>query len=160
MDTLDSEMDRRIGTRLKRAEQVLIAEKTLALKPFDLTVPQYATLLFLSHVPTASAAQMARASMVAPQTMATVLRNLETKGLVRRSPSPLHQKVMATELTAAGRRLFDEADVAARAVEDRMLAALSAEQVETLKTLLDAAMDALVTAAPAAPASPAAHGPA
>lgn len=143
MADLDAELERRVGTRLKRAEQALIAEKTRVLKPFEITVPQYAALLYLRHVATASAAQLARASGVSPQTMATILTNLEHKGLVERTTSPLHQKVLETRLTDTGREVVSKADAAARSVEDRILASFSAEEVSTLKALLDRTMEAI-----------------
>ncbi len=143
MNPLDDELDRRIGTRIKRAEQLLMATKARALKPFDITVPQYATLLYLRYVPAASAAQLARASLVSPQTMATILGNLEGKGLVERTASLFHQKVLETRLTEAGRQVVDEADLAARAIEDRMLDAVTADEAAQLKSLLDRVMAAI-----------------
>lgn len=143
MTDLEAELERRVGTRIKRAEQTLIAEKTRVLKPFEITVPQYAALLYLRHVSTASAAQLARASGVSPQTMATILTNLEHKGLVERTTSPLHQKVLETRLTAKGADVVSEADAAARSVEDRILASFSDVEVRMLKDLLDRAMEAI-----------------
>lgn len=136
-NSFDDELERRLGTRIKKAEQLVVAAKTRALKPFALTVPQYAALLYLRHASAASAAQMARACLVTPQTMATILGNLETKGLVERSTSLFHQKVLETRLTAQGEDIVDAADKAARQVEERMLGALSAEEVELVKKLLD-----------------------
>jgi DNA-binding MarR family transcriptional regulator len=143
MNNFEDEMDRRLGSRLKRAEQVLSAEKARVLRPFELTVPQYATLLYLRHVTAASAAQLARASLVSPQTMATILTNLELKGLVERTTSLLHQKVLETRLTEAGSALVDSADVVAKGVEERILAALGAHDAEMLKKLLDVAIGAI-----------------
>ena len=60
----------RLGLVIKRAEQALIAEKTRVLQEFHLTVPQYAVLLVLRQTSEASAAQLARACLVTPQTMA------------------------------------------------------------------------------------------
>ena len=73
-ERLEANVSVRLGSGIKRVEQVLMAEKARALRDFDLTVPQYATLLALSYVPGQSAAQLARAALVSPQTMATILR--------------------------------------------------------------------------------------
>ena len=62
----------RLGLAIKRAELVLIAAKTHALRPFGLTVPQYSALLFLAHEPGLSAAALARRALVTPQSMGPV----------------------------------------------------------------------------------------
>ncbi|MDO4686309.1 MAG: helix-turn-helix domain-containing protein [Corynebacterium sp.] len=67
---------------VKRVEQLMMAEKLKALRTLGLTVPQYAVLLMLRHVSGRSAAQLARAALVSPQTMATILGNLEARGLL------------------------------------------------------------------------------
>jgi DNA-binding MarR family transcriptional regulator len=133
----------RLGLVIKRAEQALIAEKTRALREFGLTVPQYAALLVLLGTTEASAAQLARACLVTPQTMATVLGNLEAKGLVTRGTSPLHQRVRTTQLTAVGRTLVRRADQAALAVERRLSATFSADEAERLTEYLERAITTL-----------------
>ena len=67
----------RLGNGIKRVEHLLMGEKARALRDFELTVPQYATLATLAQSPGQSAAQLARAALVSPQTMATILSNLE-----------------------------------------------------------------------------------
>lgn len=140
---IEAEIAARLGQSIKRAEQALIARKSAALRPFDLTVPQYAALMVLSYAPGLSGAQLARACMVTPQTMATVLGNLKTKGLVRRDPSSVHKKVLVTELTRTGRAVLSEADAAARAVEDRLSAEFDREDQEQLRSLLERAIKVL-----------------
>jgi DNA-binding MarR family transcriptional regulator len=122
----------RLGHGIKRAEQAMIARKTRALRRFGLTVPQYAVLLLLAAVEGSaagmSAAQLARECMVTPQTMATVLLNLERAGLIERQGSALHQKVVVNILTARGRGLVEEADEAIMRVERALAAAFSAAE--------------------------------
>src|SRR5690606_41892628 len=80
----------RPGSAIKQAEQALIAEKTRVLRPFGLTVPQYAALYALSLAPGASGARLARLCSATPQSMTTLLKNLESRGLLERRPSPDH----------------------------------------------------------------------
>lgn len=136
-------MNSRPGHAIKRAEQALMSQKSEALRPFDLTVPQYAALMVLYFSPGASGAQLARACVVTPQTMATVLANLESKGLIERTPSSVHHKVLVTKLTRTGRALVKKADVQAKAVEDRVAAAFSPQEQELLRELLERAVKAL-----------------
>ncbi|GAA4974621.1 MarR family winged helix-turn-helix transcriptional regulator [Actinoplanes utahensis] len=140
-----SATDGRLGFVIKRAEQALIARKSAALREFGLTVPQYAALLLLAEAGDTgmSAAQLARESLVTPQTMATVLTNLETKALIERGPSPLHQKVVVNRLTAAGAALLTDADDAALRVERHLSAAFTEPELAAFTSLLERAVAAL-----------------
>ncbi|MEU4154971.1 MarR family transcriptional regulator [Actinoplanes sp. NPDC026670] len=133
-------LEDRLGLVIKRAEQALIARKTAALREFGLTVPQYAALLLLSGGDGMSAAQLARESLVTPQTMATVLTNLETKGLIERDQSPLHQKVVVNRVTPAGATLLAGADAAAVRIERSLAAAYTDTEREQLAALLERAI--------------------
>ena len=135
----------RLGHVIKRAEQALIARKTAALREFDLTVPQYAALLLLASAEGMSAAQLARDSMVTPQTMSTVLANLEAKGHIERQPSPMHHKLVVNRVTPAGRALLERADAAAVRVEGRLSAAFTDAERAALNDLLERAVAVLGT---------------
>jgi DNA-binding MarR family transcriptional regulator len=131
------EVASRLGSYVKRAEQALMAEKSRVLREHGLTVAQYSALMLLRYVPEASAAQLSRACLVTPQTMATILSNLEQKGLVSREPSALHQRVLSTQLTATGTSVVRKADHAAKNVEERLSAQFTADERDQLKGLLD-----------------------
>jgi len=133
----------RLGHTIKRAEQALIARKTQVLREFDLTVPQYSVLLLLSVSDGMSAAQLARESMVTPQTMATVLANLEKVGLVVREPSELHQKVVVNRITRAGRNLLKKADKAALQVEGALSGQFTEKELARFEEFLERAIDLL-----------------
>jgi DNA-binding MarR family transcriptional regulator len=142
-DAFEREMHGRLGTFIKRAEQALIAAKTAALARYHLTVPQYGTLLMLAYLPEASAAQLSRACLVTPQTMATIVENLERNGLVTREPSAMHRRVVSVRLTEPGRSLIRAADRDARAVEERLMAGFAPAEAGQLRQLLGRACDIL-----------------
>jgi len=133
----EAELATRLGSFIKRAEQALMAEKSRVLRAHGLTVAQYSTLMMLRYVPEASAAQLSRACLVTPQTMATILGNLELKGLVSREPSALHQRVLSTRLTGAGAAVAEKADGAAKDVEQRLAARFTTGERAQLMKLLD-----------------------
>ena len=60
----NEDMTLRLGNGIKRVEQLLMGEKARALREFELTVPQYATLATLANYPGQSAAQLSRAAHV------------------------------------------------------------------------------------------------
>jgi DNA-binding MarR family transcriptional regulator len=129
-------IEERLGANLKQAVDALNTAKQVAVKPSGLTVPQYAALLFLDDNPGISAAALARLCHVTPQTMTTILQNLESAGLIVRTPHPWHRNVLETRLTEAGTAAFEQADARAVAVEQGLADEFTAEELKTLRSLL------------------------
>lgn len=133
----------RLGFHLKRAEQALNATKNAVLKPAGVTVAQYAALLHLAENPGISAAALARLCGVTPPTMNTVLRNLQDRGLIERTPHEWHKNVLETRLTGEGRAVMADADARAVRVERALAAEFTDEERDTLVTLLGRCVDLL-----------------
>ncbi|MET7382021.1 MarR family transcriptional regulator [Streptomyces sp. NPDC005526] len=126
----------RLGSHIKRAEQALNATKTAVLRPAGLTVAQYAALLHLSDNPGISAAALARLCGVTPPTMNTVLKNLQDRALIERTPHEWHRNVLETRLTDEGRAVMADADARAVRVERALAAEFTDEEREALTGLL------------------------
>jgi DNA-binding MarR family transcriptional regulator len=134
-----------IGKVLKRAEQAMVRSKSAALRPAGLTLAQYVALAELDRQPGITSAALARASLVTPQAMMVVLKSLEDQGLISRAPHPRHPNVLEVRLTDAGREALSAAREPVAAVERRITAAFSAEELDALGDLLarwTAALDA------------------
>ncbi|WP_210407815.1 MarR family winged helix-turn-helix transcriptional regulator [Allokutzneria sp. NRRL B-24872] len=129
-------LEERLGSDIKRVEHELMAVKQAAVRPAGLTVPQYAALLVLAEQPGVSAAELARRCRVTPQTMTTILRNLEAADLIRREPHELHRNVLETRLTEAGYKAFELADERASAVERALAAEFTEQEQDQLRALL------------------------
>lgn len=97
------------------------------LDPLGLTFPEYICLRMLSHRPRQSNAQLAREVNVSRQAMNMVVQGLADRGLVTRSATATGGRARPVEMTAAGTELLGRTDVGIRQAEDRVLAALSAE---------------------------------
>src|ERR671931_1242740 len=104
---IDVPVEEYVCSRIRRAEQALMAHHEAVLRGYGLTMTQYTVLLALSREDGMSGAQLARACGVTQQSMATVLTGLQNKGLIGRQPSTVHAKVLIATLTAAGRDLLD-----------------------------------------------------
>jgi DNA-binding MarR family transcriptional regulator len=139
-------IEQRLGNLVKRAEQVVIAGKTAVLRDLDLTVPQYSALLVLGEHPGISGANLARRCMVTPQTMATMLANLETRALVERRRSEDHGQVLVSRLTRAGQTLLRKADERAVELEQRMADAFSDTERGHLREYMERLISAIETA--------------
>ncbi|KAA2252390.1 MarR family transcriptional regulator [Solihabitans fulvus] len=119
----DMPVEEYVCTRIRRAEQALMAHHEAVLRGYGLTMTQYTVLLTLSRDDAMSGAQLARACGVTQQSMATVLTGMQNKQLIDRKPSPVHAKVMIATLTPTGRDLlnhaYQEVIVLERALTDR-----------------------------------------
>ncbi len=142
-DAYHREAHARLGTFVKRAEQALMAAKCAVLRPFDLTVPQYAALMAIRYLPGRSATQLARIAGVTQQTMAATLDILDSRGVIERRTSTVHAKVRTTHLTADGARLVEVADQHVRVIEQRLTDALSPAEAEQFRALSTRVAEAL-----------------
>jgi DNA-binding MarR family transcriptional regulator len=133
----------RLGNRIKQCEQALLAEKHRILRPYDLTVSQYAALLVLAENPRISSAHLARRCGVTAQAMNGVVSLLERRGLISRTSSEDHAKVLLIQLTDAGMTLLQQADHGAVAVERRLAGAFTPEQLTAFQDMLATAIEVL-----------------
>jgi DNA-binding MarR family transcriptional regulator len=115
-------------------------------------VPQYSALYLIDQSPGISGAALARHSLVTAQTMATVLRNLGTLGLIDRRAHAWHRNVVETTLTDAGKRALAIADDAASEIERRLAEHFSPAERDTLRDLLRRCSEQLKLSVSDAPA--------
>ncbi|GAA5502932.1 putative HTH-type transcriptional regulator Rv2887 [Deinococcus xinjiangensis] len=130
-------MQERLGLVIKRAERAMMSAKEQALRPLDLTVPQFAALSNLAQHPGANGAELARQSLVTPQNMTTILSNLESKGYIARTPHPYHRKMLETKLTPEGLEVLRRGEQSTLEVEQRFAKGLTAQQREQLSQALE-----------------------
>jgi DNA-binding MarR family transcriptional regulator len=111
----------RLSYVVGRLDRVLRRRLTRMLAPFGLSVPQYTALSVLQRRGSLSNAQLARRSLVTPQSMNEVVVALEQRGLIRRDPDPRDLRRAGTELTDEGRRVLAACDAELTRLEDEML---------------------------------------
>ncbi|WP_406333135.1 MarR family transcriptional regulator [Streptomyces zaomyceticus] len=121
---------------LKRTELAVRARLEELLKPAGITALQYTALTVLERHDGISAAQLARDSFVTAQSMADMVRALESRGLIRREPNPVNRRERPILLADPGRRLLAEYAEPTRRLEERMVADLSAEEIGMLREAL------------------------
>ncbi|MFC9227756.1 MarR family winged helix-turn-helix transcriptional regulator [Streptomyces decoyicus] len=121
---------------VKRTELAVRARLEELLKPAGITALQYTALTVLERRDGISAAQLARDSFVTAQSMADMVRALESRGLIRREPNPANRRERLILLADAGRQLLAEYAEPARGLEQRMVADLTAEEVDRFRGAL------------------------
>lgn len=122
----------RVWAHATSAIEATLAEWQLQLGEFDVLAA-----IRRSGPPfTVAPSQLTRSLMLSPSGITSRLDRLEKLGFIERKPSPDDRRSLLVVLTAAGKRLVDEAVTAHVANETRLLAALSAAERKTLDQLL------------------------
>src|SRR5258707_7348437 len=81
----------------------------------------------LKAYPGLSGADLARVALLTPQTVGVIIRNLERDGAIRKSPHPVHGRVLQWTLTRRGGTLLDKCRRHVKALERRLMAGLSGQ---------------------------------
>jgi DNA-binding MarR family transcriptional regulator len=123
---------------LHRLFTTLRTEVSAALAPLNLQFSQYVCLHMLSSEPDQSNADLARVAGVTPQAMNAVVRQMQYSGLIDRPDSVSSGRARPASLTAYGRRTFERAHAAVRAVEEQVLSALTDDQRDGLNAAVRA----------------------
>jgi DNA-binding MarR family transcriptional regulator len=124
--------------QLRRTQHAVRIRLDADLSATGLTTPQYAVLETLKREGEFSASELAREFGMTAQTLNVLVKALEANGLLRRSRHPTHGRILLASLTAAGRRALERGRALGVAVQDRVLAGLTASDRQTLLRALQA----------------------
>jgi DNA-binding MarR family transcriptional regulator len=131
---------------VKQLELAIRAEVDAIAGEFGVTALQYTALSVLARHPGLSAAQMAHRSFVSPQAGNEMVKILERKGLITRAPDTYNRHIKRINLTPAGHAVLSQCDVRIDRLEAKMLDALGAADIQTLRRALGACMRSLADA--------------
>ena len=120
--------------RQAQAATRLTLERSLA--DLGVTPPRFAVLTMLKAYPGLSGADLARVALLTPQTVGVIIRNLERDGAIRKTPHPVHGRVLQWTLTRRGGILLAKFRRHAQSVERRLTAELSAKAQVTVRRWL------------------------
>src|SRR6266702_5758676 len=120
--------------RQAQAASRLTLERALA--ELGVTPPQFVVLTMLKAYPGLSGADLARVALLTPQTVGVIIRNLERDGAIRKTPHPVHGRVLQWTLTRRGAVLLDKCRRHVQAVERRLSAGLSKKAQATVRRWL------------------------
>jgi DNA-binding MarR family transcriptional regulator len=124
-------------TSLMRVQQLVIGRLDAILRPHGLTFARYEALVLLVFSSRGSLplGKMGERLQVHPTSVTSIVRRLETAGLVVRRPSPDDGRAVLAEITDAGRALV-EAATAALVADDFALGTLGEDDLRSLSALL------------------------
>jgi DNA-binding MarR family transcriptional regulator len=125
--------DGHVGYLLRQAHQAFRAAVQAELGPLGLTLPQYSVLTVADAEPGLSGAELARDSMLTPQTTNEIISLLVAAGLLERRPDARDKRLRRMFVTGAGRDLLSRARPAVGAAERRMTTSLSGADLAVLR---------------------------
>jgi DNA-binding MarR family transcriptional regulator len=134
-----------------RVNQGIRRELRRRLTEWDLSVPELTALSILDRRPGLSNAQLARRTMVTPQSMIEILAVLESRGLVRRTVDPDHARILRAQLTREGTSVLTAAASAIQDIEAEILRDVPESQRQMV---LDAMLKAMERLRPGLDAAP------
>jgi DNA-binding MarR family transcriptional regulator len=113
------------------------------LAEWELSVPEFTALSILKRRSGLSNAQLARRTMVTPQSMIEILAGLESRGLVERTVDPNHGRILRSELTADGDRVVSAALLKINEIQEQLLDGVPDSQREHVLGVMLQAMQRL-----------------
>ena len=121
---------------LRQAQAATRLAMERALADLGATPPQFVVLTMLRAYPGLSGADLARVAMLTPQTTGVIIRNLERDGAIKKTPHPVHGRVLQWTVTRRGAALLDKCRRHAQAIERQLVAGLSANAQRTIRRWL------------------------
>lgn len=122
-------------SELTAAVSQLLRRLRVEANPNELNLSQLGVLARLDRHGAMTTADLARAEVMKPQSMGTILASLEQEGLVKRQPHPSDGRQILFALTPEGVEMRRQRGLAKR---EWLLAAMAKLEPTELKTLIDA----------------------
>jgi DNA-binding MarR family transcriptional regulator len=127
---------------LRQAQAAARLRMERALADLGVTPPQFIVLTMLKAYPGLSGADVARVALLTPQTVGVIIANLERDGAIRKTPHPIHGRVLQWTMTRRGATLLGKCRRRALALERRLTAGLGAKsQIAVRRWLSKIAID-------------------
>ncbi|KJC36146.1 MarR family transcriptional regulator [Bradyrhizobium sp. LTSP885] len=114
-----------LGYLLRQAQAASRLSMERALARLGVTTPQFVVLTMLKAYPGLSGADLARVTILTPQTVGVIIGNLERDGAIRKTPHPVHGRALQWTLTRRGTALLVKCRRHAQALERRLAASLT-----------------------------------
>ena len=126
-----------LGASLYRLAQAIATQEVPLLREHDVEMWDYVVLSALQDGPAQTQAHLASSVRRDATRLIPILDRLAARGLVLRTPDPHDRRNRVVSLTEAGRSVLTGCRASVRALEDRLLADLSANETATFRSVLD-----------------------
>ncbi len=129
-------LDGLVGYAIRRAQIRIYEDFVQSLAQWNITPPRFSALVIVSRNPLLKLTELASILGIARSGAVLLVDALEDMKLVARRPAPHDRRAYSLVLTPAGRRTLEAATAAVCAHDARVAGALSAQEQDTLRTLL------------------------
>jgi DNA-binding MarR family transcriptional regulator len=136
-------IDDNLGYLVNRAARLMAQMFSRRLQRHGVALAQWAILLFLYARDGQTQRELSRVVAIEPPTVARTIDRMVRDGLVSREPHPRDGRATRIRLTPHALALRDELTAASIAGNELAARPLSADELETLKTLLRRVIDGL-----------------
>ena len=126
----------RPGYLFRRMQQIAVSIFLEECDPLDLTPVQYASLVAIRAIPGIDVTRLSAVIAFDRSTLGGVIERLETKGYIRREPTPEDKRIKLLHITEKGALLLNDVTAAVDRAQERMLQPLDAAERETLLALM------------------------
>jgi len=124
------------GYNASRAAHTMVSHFMRGVRQFDLRTVDFSVLSVMGHQPGVTSRQLCQILNVLPPNMVVLLRDLDKRGLIERTPHPTDGRAMGLSLSASGKALIKKAEKAASDADGQGIAHLTATERKTLVRLL------------------------
>lgn len=140
-DIPDAGQDKRgeegyLGYLLRQASGAYRLRLERALSDLGVTQPQFAVLTMIGAYPGVSNADLARLSLLTPQTVTVIVGNLARQGAIVRRPHAVHGRIRQIELSDSGRALLTACRERVVALEKSLAAGLTEAEEQAVRRWL------------------------
>ena len=125
-----------LGYLLRQGAATQRLKMERALVDLAVTPPQFAVLTMLMAYPGLSNAELARLSLLTPQTASVIVANLLKRRALSRRPHAVHGRILKIEVTPAGRKLLARCRERVQVVERDLAQSLSRQEEKTVRRWL------------------------
>ncbi|MFZ6688863.1 MarR family winged helix-turn-helix transcriptional regulator [Undibacterium sp. SXout11W] len=125
-----------LGYLLRQATTAYRARMEKALAKFDITPPQFSVLTMIAAYEGVSNADLARLSLLTPQTVSVIVNNLEKSGAITRRAHAVHGRIQQLQITASGQEALAQCKSCVKQVEDELNMSLNDGEAAIVKRWL------------------------
>jgi len=125
-----------IGYNARRAALAIIEVFLDRMSVYGLRPVDFSVLSLIAHNPGITSRQLCATLGILPPNLVRLVADLDSRGLIVRKPHPRDGRAIGLHLTPDGKRMMRDAEATVRDLEDSAASRLTAEERQTLMTLL------------------------
>ncbi|MFM6986322.1 MAG: MarR family winged helix-turn-helix transcriptional regulator [Hydrogenophaga sp.] len=125
-----------LGYNARRAALAVISVFLQRMAPYRLKPVDFSVLTLIAHNPGITSSQLCATLDILPPNLVGLVKSLNQRGLIERHPHPTDRRAHGLHLSPAGQQLQTSAQATASELESDVASRLSAQELDTLKSLL------------------------